>query len=166
MEDMWSQDPFFKKRDEVHTRLRPASASYLEDLRRTYGPPLPKRSDESYQRAKAYRDRETMQMQALVDDFERVSQENVNYQRAITSSTAMINALSKRLARIPKAGTEQNGSSASSIAVDTRPPVQHEVLTTDVPSSSGQAIEHPDEGRPTTDDGVSEQPTGGDVRAE
>ena len=185
---MWSEDPFFKKR--ASSSLYPASASYLEDLHRTYGPKLPERNQEAFARAKQFRDHEKRQIQAMSEhyeelniDHERLVTENTQYQRAITSSTAMINALSKRLATISKErqdgtptdrgddGTEC-GRLPPAQEPDDGPPggvplrVQPQVLPTDVPDPGGPSAEHSDAGRPISDDGVSEQPTGGRVPTE
>lgn len=154
--------------------------SYLEDLHRTYKA-LPTRNNATFEKAMQFREREKAQLDAVVQENEDLRTSLAEYKRLATESTTLLKSQRESIDSL-KSKLTTNGASASRsdrrFGDDGVPPLQksvneasegsslqRKVLPTDIHGARRQGTEHADEGRPTSYDRVSEQPTGGHVQA-
>ena len=160
--------------------------SYLDDINRTYNK-LPQRSSATFERALQFRQREKAQINALAEEnllmrqklqhFDSLAREATD---ALRSQSEDIIALNSKLQEAQKNGTTADRSSDSSgndgipsvqepndgSSRESSPSMQSQVLSANVPDSSGHGAQHSDAGRPIADDGITEQPISSGVPSE
>lgn len=172
------QDPFFQARNRLQTIGR-GGRNYLEDIHRTYGQKPPRRNNETYEKALKFREREKAQIRAITSENERLRESLAQYESMATEATSVLRAQSETL-HLLKSKISHNASTADSSdrgtgsssklsvsePVDSDSRLQREVLPAVLPSTRGSSSEHADEGRSAADERLSEQPTGGSVRAD
>lgn len=165
-------DPFLQKKYRV-------GAGYMADVHRTYNHEIPR---QSFERALQHREHERAQIDALVAENAHLRELNARKRKDdMTLLDAQLTRLWQNISKSPVTngtptdrgddGTEC-GRLPPAQEPDDGPPggvplrVQPQELPADVPDPGGPSAEHSDAGRPISDDGVSEQPTGGRVPTE
>ena len=176
-------DPFFQ------VKRKPISIPYLEDIHRTYGPPLPKRNSDTFERALKYRQKERERVDALVE-------ENTELRKELDAMTSInkraflaLQSHKERYAKNSKGKENEppsNGNSGGT-SPDDVPSIQtsncnpgggHEKVRELRGDMGGQGAKHSDEGRQERNEGEPERsvegsgsengesvPGGGDIGA-
>lgn len=142
------QDPYFAARNNW---LKPVATSYMSDILRTYGK-QPK--TDTFDRALAFREKEKKQINALVEENDRMRRELTYYNQLHTRAATALKKLSEENTLLKSKHTVNGDSSTRSASTRRVPPdegadaVQPEALpATDVPGVGGQGGEHADERR-------------------
>jgi hypothetical protein len=176
-------DKFFEAKNRFN-QMGPLS--YLDDINQTYNK-LPQRSSATFERALQFRQKEKAQINALAEENMLMRQKLQHFDSlareardALRSQSEDIFALNSKLQEAQKNGITSDRSSNSSgndgvpsvqkpndgSIGGASPNMQSEVLSADVPDTSGHGAQHSDAGRPIADDGLTEQPISSGVPSE
>ena len=175
-------DKYFEARSRFNT-VGLGAQSYLHDVNRTYGSLPARANSQTFARAMHFREEEKKRVDALAAENETLRAQMNRYTTVVTRAREELAAQRDEISALnSKLSNVSHGASATRSSVGPRTDgvspiqepsvggsgdadgVQREVLPTErVPSPRGRVEEHTAEGRPAADDGVSEQPAGGDV---
>ena len=155
-------DPFLQKKYNV-------GHNYMADVHRTYNRNIPM---PTFDRVIKNREREVEQMRAVLEENERLRENEARrvafrekrrarwglFEAQLSKILQDVTTTDRRDDRTERRGVppteEPNDGPARGEPQDLQP----EVLRADVPDPRGPSAEHTDEGRPTREDGVTEQP--------